>query len=297
MGKVVVIGSSNTDMVFNCKKMPLPGETITGNAFDIIPGGKGANQAVAAARAGAAVTFIARVGNDDFGRRAVDGYRKDGINTSYISTDPDQPSGTAMIMVDESGQNSIVVVPGANGNLMPEDITKAEEAIREADVVLIQLEIPIPTVQHALSLARRYGTMTILNPAPAIPLAASLLNLVDLITPNETETHLLTGIEPDSEETLQAAADKLRRNTQKAIITLGDKGAFLSTSDSSLTIPVQPVKAVDTTAAGDVFNGFLAAGLSAGKSLGEAIALANQAASRSVTKKGAQPSIPHLNEL
>jgi len=297
MGKVVVVGSSNTDMVFSCSNMPRPGETITGQSFDIIPGGKGANQAVAAVRAGASVTFIARTGNDQFGLNAVKGYEKDNIDTSYISTDAERPSGTAMIMVDASGQNSIIVVPGANGNLSPTDIKKAEESIRDADVVLIQLEIPLSTVGFALKMARKYNTLTILNPAPAIKLPEEILAYVDLITPNETETLLLTDILPENESLLKAAASDLHRNIAMVVITLGEKGAYLSTREMSLIIPSERVKAVDTTAAGDVFNGYLAAALADGRSLTEAVQSANKAASRSVLKKGAQPSIPYKHEL
>ncbi len=295
MGKVVVIGSSNTDMVFGCNTMPAPGETISGHSFDIIAGGKGANQAVAAARAGADVTFIAKVGNDDFGRSAIRGYQQDKINTEYISIDPDLPSGTAMIMVDDSGQNSIVVVPGANGKLRPEDISN--DVIRDADVVLLQLEIPLRTVQHVLELAKEYNTLTILNPAPAVKLSDSVLSLVDLITPNETETSILTGIFPTNETSIRAAANELLKYVESVIITLGDKGSYLATKDNALQIPVEPVKAVDSTAAGDVFNGYLAAALADNKSIEMAIKEAGKAAARSVLSKGAQPSIPYLEEL
>jgi ribokinase len=297
MGNVVVVGSSNTDMVFGCSGMPKPGETITGKSFDIFPGGKGANQAVAAARAGASVTFIARVGNDHFGKKAIQDYGRDKINTSYISTDPDLPSGTAMIMVDETGQNSIVVVPGANGNLRPEDIDKAEEVFRDADILLLQLEIPLNAVEHALKLAKKYGVLTILNPAPAVKLDTAILSLVDLITPNETETSLLTGIFPQENDTLNSAADHLHHSVRNVIITIGEKGAFLSTGETASVIPAEQVKAQDTTAAGDVFNGYLAAALAHGKTLQEATKMANKAACLSVQKKGAQPSIPYYSEL
>ena len=189
MGEIVVIGSSNTDMVVTTPKILVPGETILGNDFSIIAGGKGANQAVAAARAGGNVTFVAKVGNDDFGRNAITGYKADNIDTSYICIDSANPSGIAIIIVEEgSGQNSIVVAGGSNKSLSIDDIKSAEKLISEADVVLIQLEIPLEVVEFSLKLARKYGVKTILNPAPAQPLSDELLSMVDIITPNESET-------------------------------------------------------------------------------------------------------------
>jgi ribokinase len=277
--------------------MPHPGETVTGRAFDIIPGGKGANQAVAAARAGAAVTFVSRIGNDNFGLNAVRGYEKDNINTCYISIDPAVDSGTAMIMVEDSGQNSIVVVPGANENLSPHDIDKAQDEIMEADVVLLQLEIPLTTVEYTLAIAKKYKKRTILNPAPAVRLPESILAHVDIITPNETETALLTSVLPTDDLTLQAASKILHKYVQTVIITLGERGAYFSTGDKSLIIPAQKVKPIDTTAAGDVFNGYLAAALASNLTLQDAIRRANDAAALSVLKHGAQPSIPYSQEL
>ena len=300
MGKVVVIGSSNTDMVVTSAKMPLPGETVMGNEFDIIPGGKGANQAVAAARAGGEVTFIAKVGNDDFGKKAVEGYKKDKIDTGNILIDPIKPSGIAVIIVDETtGQNSIVVAPGSNGNLLVEDIMKLEEIIASADVLLVQLEIPIETVKVALEIAQKNGVKTILNPAPAQFLSDELLRLVDIITPNETETQLLIGIDPSNENEIQNAASQLLKKVNDSVlITLGSKGVYYqSKNGKDAFVPTTKVTAVDTTAAGDVFNGYFSAALSNGKSFEDAIHIANKAAAISVTRKGAQPSIPKIEEI
>lgn len=299
MTKIVVVGSSNTDMVVTTPKIPGPGETIMGSEFTIHPGGKGANQAVSAARAGADVSFVCKVGNDDFGRRAIEGYEADNINTANVITDPGHPSGIAVITVEDSGENSIVVAGGANNNLSVEDVTKAEEHISKADVLLVQLEIPLETVLSCLKLARTHGVFTILDPAPARTLPDEIFQLVDIITPNETETEILTGILPsDESKTEKAAADLLEKVNMAVIITLGSKGVyFLSREGDGGFVPAPLVNAVDSTAAGDVFSGYLAASLGMGSGFDKAISLANQAASISVTRKGAQPSIPYLKEL
>ncbi|NOR75687.1 MAG: ribokinase [Draconibacterium sp.] len=300
MGKIVVIGSSNTDMVITSAKMPLPGETVMGNEFDIIAGGKGANQAVAAARAGGDVSFIAKVGNDDFGKKAIEGYDKDNIDTKNIFIDKEKSTGVAVIIVDETtAQNSIIVAPGSNANLSVNDIQKVKQVISEADILLVQLEIPIKTVQVALQIARENGVKTILNPAPAQQLSNELLNLVDIITPNETETKLLIGIDPTNDNDIRDAASKLLKKVKEAVlITLGSKGVYyLSNNGDEAFVPAIKVDAVDTTAAGDVFNGYFATGLATGKSFEEAIGFANKAAAFSVTQKGAQPSIPKKSDL
>lgn len=300
MGKIVVIGSSNTDMVVNAPRMPVPGETVPGNEFHTFPGGKGANQAVAAARAGAQVTFIAKVGNDDFGKNAIAGYKADNINTENIFIDPAVPSGIAVIIVeDTTGQNSIVVAGGANNTLSIDEIKSCEKVIAGADAMLIQLEIPLEVVEYSFKMAKQYNLRTILNPAPAHPLSNNILSLVDIITPNETESQILTGKKPENIEKMKEAASVLLQKVgETVIITLGAKGVYYKTKtgDSDIVPGVQ-VKTIDTTAAGDVFNGYLAAALVAGKTIKEAIVMANKAAAVSVTSKGAQPSIPYLTEM
>ena len=266
----------------------------------MISGGKGANQAVAASRAGSDVTFICKVGNDYFGKRAIEEYKKENINLNHIFIDKVHPSGVAVIIVDEiSGENSIVVAPGSNNYLSVEDIMLVEEKIILADIILIQLEIPISTVEYVLRLAKKNNVKTILNPAPAQILSDELLGMVDIITPNESETENLIGIYPDNEEKLEAAGKELLKKVRNAIlITLGEKGVYLNSKNKgSQLIPAKNVKAIDTTAAGDVFNGYLASSLADNKLLEEAINIAIEAAAISVTKRGAQPSIPLINEL
>jgi len=300
MGNIVVVGSSNTDMVVRSQKIPSPGETILGSEFDIIQGGKGANQAVAAARAGSNVSFIARVGNDDFGKTAVSGYKKDHINTDHIINDPLYPTGVAIILVDENtGQNSIVVAPGANGQLSVPDIDKAEDEIAHAKVVLMQLEVPLEVIRHTLSLAQKYSVKTILNPAPAQALSDDILRSVDIITPNETEAELLTGMKLTNTETIIRAADFLLQKVNEAvIITLGSNGVYYKLKNGEEAfVTTTKVDVVDTTAAGDVFNGYFATAVSEGMDFQSAIRLANQAAAVSVTRKGAQPSIPLHHEI
>jgi len=297
MGKVLVVGSSNTDMVVSADKMPLPGETILGNNFSVIQGGKGANQAVAAARAGAQVTFIAKVGDDDFGKQAIAGYKSYGIDISRVLHDKQASTGVAVIVVDEStGENSIVVVGGANSQLTSEDINESEELFQEADVLLVQLETKIETVETALKIAKKHGVKTILNPAPAIPIKQELLNLVDILIPNETEAEIISGHKVSDNAGRKKAFDLLLTHVNESVIlTLGSKGVVYRTkSGEQKLIKAQQVKAVDTTAAGDVFCGYLASYLSSGSSLGDATAQANKAAAISVTRKGAQPSIPYI---
>ena len=300
MGKIVVIGSSNTDMVVGSPKMPAPGETVMGHEFDIIPGGKGANQAVAAARAKGKVTFIAKVGNDDFGRNAIAGYKEDHINTDHIFIDPITPTGIAVIIVEKTtGQNTIVVASGANDKLSVREIKEVEKSIATADVVLIQLEIPLDVVHYCLKICKQNGVKTILNPAPAKPLSDEILSLVDIITPNESEIQILTGINPtEASEVKNAAAHLLKKVNDTVIVTLGDSGVYFASKNGDKGfVATTKVKAVDTTAAGDVFNGYLATSIANGKDYRTAIDLANKAAAISVTRKGAQPSIPTIDEV
>jgi len=300
MGKIIVIGSTNTDMVVSSSKIPKPGETVLGSEFAVIAGGKGANQAVAASRAGGEVAFVAKVGNDDFGRRTRLAFVENNMSTKNLIIDHEKPSGVAMIIVDEkTGQNSIVVASGANGTLSCEDVKNAEKEIKSASVMLVQLESPIESIKYALELAKKHGLTCILNPAPAQELSDDLLALVDIITPNETETEILTGTLPTNENSTKLGAEKLLGKVGKTvIITLGSKGVFyLSKDGSSGFIEADTVQAVDTTAAGDVFNGYLATMIAGGLLLKDAIRLACKAATISVTKKGAQPSIPHISDI
>jgi ribokinase len=300
MGKIVVVGSSNTDLVVSSTKLPSPGETVLGGEFDLIAGGKGANQAVAAARAGSDVMFVAKIGNDYFGRKAIEGYQKENINLDQIFTDNEKASGVAVILVEETtGQNSIVVAPGANSSLSISDIKKVEQEIAHADIVLVQLEIPLETVEYVLKVAKENNVKTILNPAPAQALSDKILAMVDIITPNETETEILVGIDPAREHDLEEASNKLLSKVREAVlITLGDKGVyFTSRNGDKGLVPALKVQAIDTTAAGDVFNGYFASSVSEGKGFQEAIEIANKAAAISVTKKGAQPSIPTITNV
>jgi ribokinase len=290
---IVVIGSSNTDMIIQVPRIPKPGETILGGKFSMAAGGKGANQAVAAARAGGKVTFIARIGQDIFGEEALAGFKKDGINTDYIIRDREAPSGIAEIFVADDGENSIAVASGANMNLIPEDVYTAEKVIKEADIVLMQLEIPLNIVQLASEMVHQAGGKVILNPAPAKPLPDELYKNLSLLTPNESEAELLTGIKvTDENSAVNTVKVMLERGIQTIVLTLGSKGALIASHGTTDVISGYPVKAVDTTAAGDVFNGALAVALAEGKSLKESVQFANAAAALSVTQLGAQPSAP-----
>ena len=295
---VLVIGSANTDMIIQVERLPKSGETILGGDFTSTAGGKGANQAVAAARAGGAVTFIARVGQDIFGAQAIAGYIGDGINVDHVIRDRTNPSGVALIFVGKSGDNSIAVASGANGSLSPGDIGKAKKAFSAASVVLLQLETPLETVTAAVKLAAASGARVILNPAPAQPLSTRLLKDVFLLTPNESEAELLTGIRVDNEVGAAQAAEKLlARGVQNVIVTLGARGAFVAGPSVRQLIPGYKVKAVDATGAGDVFNGSLAVALAEGKTLLEAAHFATAAAAISVTRFGAQTSAPARTEI
>lgn len=300
MGKVVVIGSINTDMVVNTPNLPLPGESKMGADFKMHPGGKGANQAVAASRAGAQVSLIAKVGKDEYGRKAIENYKKENISTEFIFTDEKEPSGIALIMVGETtGQNSIVIAPGANHKLTVEDLSKAEDIISKADVLVVQLEIPMETVLYALKLAKQHGVITILNPAPAQYIENEMWKYIDYITPNENETRFLVGVNPKTEANIKKAADLLLKKVNMGVVlTLSSKGAYYASKEGkSILVPTIKVAAVDTTAAGDVFNGYLAQGISEGLWVRNSIIMANKAATISVTRKGAQPSIPRKDEI
>lgn len=295
---IVVVGSSNTDMIIQVDKIPVPGETVLGGKFSTAAGGKGANQAVAAARAGGNVTFIAAVGNDALGVQAIEGFRRDGINVEYIKRVDDVASGVALIFVGKDGENSIAVASGANANLDPVSIVDSKHVISQAQILLMQLEIPIETVNRATQLVHESGVKVILNPAPAQILDDELLKMISILTPNETEAELLTGIKVEDEAGAQKAAEVLLdKGIEAVMITLGVRGVYLAAGDKREIIPAFKVEAVDTTAAGDVFNGALAVGLAENKSFDEAIRFANAAAALSVTKLGAQPSAHSRDEI
>jgi len=298
MPGIIVIGSSNTDMVIKTQKLPAPGETILGGTFLMNPGGKGANQAVAAARLGGKVTFITKRGNDLFGNQAVGLLMREGIDTQYIIKDPDLPSGVALITVDSAGENIIVVAPGSNGNLLQEDIPSSILGSGNFDILLLQLEIPISTVEYAAVTAMKNNTKVILNPAPACQLPDNLLKHTWLITPNETEAEIISGVKITDIQSAERAAVIIRkRGVKNVIITLGETGAYVKSEEYTGLIPGIKVIPVDTTAAGDVFNGAIAVAISEGRGLQEAVIFANKAASISVTRMGAQASVPYRNEL
>ena len=296
--KIVVIGSSNTDMVIKAERLPVPGETVIGNSFMMNPGGKGANQAVAAARIGGDVTLIAKTGNDIFGQQAIQQYNAEGIRTDYIFSDPENPSGVALIAVDANGENSILVASGANGTLSVEDIEIAKNEIETAGLLLMQLEIPMETVEYAAGIAFNKGIRVILNPAPAQFLSNQLLQRLYIITPNKTEAERLTGIKVNDWESAQLAADYLsEKGVNIVIITLGAAGALIKEGGRYHRIASEKVKAVDTTAAGDTFNGTLCVGLSEGQNIVDAVKMACKASAIAVTRLGAQSSIPYRKEL
>ncbi|SOD99342.1 ribokinase [Spirosoma fluviale] len=310
---VCVIGSSNTDMVIKGDKLPAPGETVLGGTFLMNPGGKGANQAVAAARLATApnpdpnspipsttVTFVANVGNDIFGRQALQQFEREGIRTDFVTTDADEPSGVALIGVDGKGENCIMVASGANARLGQEQVAQALAAETDADhtVVLLQLETPIPTVEYAIRQSHERGMRVVLNPAPAQLLDPAVLACLHVITPNETEAELLTGVRVTDETTAQQAARRLHEmGVPNVVITLGSRGAYLSAPAGASMIAAPPVTAVDTTAAGDCFNGALVVAIAEGRDLPDAVAFACKAASISVTRMGAQASLPHRQEV
>jgi len=295
---IVVIGSSNTDMIIKVPRIPKPGETILGGKFSTAAGGKGANQAVAAARAGGNVTFVARVGDDMFGDEAIKGFKTDGLNVDYVIKDKSAPSGVAEIFVADDGENSIAVASGANANLSPEDVNNAKSVIENADIIIMQLETPLETIKAAAGVAHENSVNVILNPAPAQPLPDDLLKYLTILTPNESEAELLTGVKVSDTFTAKQAAEKLhQKGISMIFITMGASGVYVSTNEFSRQIPGFKVEAVDTTAAGDVFNGALAVVLAGKKPLTDAIKFLNAAAALSVTKLGAQPSAPTLNDI
>lgn len=285
-------------MVINMERLPLPGETLLGGKFFMNPGGKGANQAVAAARLGGKVLFIAKVGNDPFGVRAVDQYKAEGINTKHVVVDKEHPSGVALILVDAHGENSIAVASGANAHLMPQDIDNARGAIEDGDILLMQLETPLETVEHAALLAKQLGKKVILNPAPAHPLPESLLRNLYMLIANETEAEFISGTKISDMDSVARAADIIcGKGVENVVITLGSKGAFVKERGAYHQVQGLKVKAVDATAAGDTFCGALCVALAEGRSITEAVEFANRAAAITVTRMGAQSSLPYRREV
>jgi len=296
--RILVVGSSNTDMVVRADRIPRSGETVLGRAFATFPGGKGANQAVAAARAGGKVRFVGRVGRDSLGATAIAGLVRDRIDVTRVIRDSRKPSGIALIMLAKDGENAIAVAPGANERLSRSDVRAARGLFRDTDIVLLQLETPLGSIVAATEEARRYGRTVILNPAPARKLPGSLLRDVTLLTPNQSEAEELTDIPIRTLASAKAAARKLRsRGVSIVIITLGRRGALVSTGKGETLVRGYAVKAVDTTAAGDVFNGALAVAMAERQPLLEAVRFANAAAALSVTKKGAQHSAPRRSAI
>lgn len=300
MKNIVVIGSSNTDMVVKTSHLPAGGETVLGGTFFMNAGGKGANQAVAAARYGNRVVFVAKTGDDLFGKQVLKSLEQDNIVTDYVFVDKENPSGVALITIDSEAENCIVVASGANMALSPADIDVASEEIRNADVLLMQLESPVETVTYAAKMAAEAGVPVILNPAPAPaePLSEELLKNLYLITPNRSEASRLSGIEVKDMESAYRAAKAIRDMGPKCvIITLGSEGSLLDDGAMPMRVEALKVEAVDTTAAGDTYNGVLASVIAEGRSLIEAMREANVAAAISVTRMGAQPAAPTREEI
>ena len=295
--KIVVVGSANTDFVLQVSELPSKGQTVLGDQFTIVRGGKGANQAVAAARLGAEVTFVARLGADSFGNEAIHAYQEHGIRTDFILQDPDMHSGVALILVNPKGENTVSVGPGANSRLSAEDVFAAEAAIREADRLLVQLEIPLETVQAALELAHHHHVRTILNPAPARKIPAEILKLVDTLTPNETEAAILAGRDASAAQTDSLSQLASILGVPNLIVTLGSKGACILQDGQVNMISPFSITPVDTTASGDAFNGALAVALARGESFPQAVRFANAAGAITATRLGAQPSLPTREEL
>lgn len=299
MSKVVVVGSYVVDLMSRTPHLPKPGETVLGGPFQMGPGGKGGNQATAAARTGSEVTFLTKLGDDVFGREALKHFTKENVNIEYIKVDPVQATGAALIEVDEKGENSIVVALGACGTITEAEVVEAEEKISEADIVLIQLETSIEAIVTTVKLARTHGVPIILNPAPYQEFPREILRDVAYITPNETEAFELTGIEVIDESTALTAAQMIHElGVNSVIITLGSKGAFLYTGgEKGELIPSFRVEAVDTTGAGDAFNGGFAHAISNGYSVKNAMRFANAVAALSVTKIGTAPAMPYRHEV
>lgn len=296
--RIVVVGSSNMDLVVKAARIPALGETILGGDFIMTPGGKGANQAVAAAKLGAEVHLVAKLGEDVFGRQSLNNFNTESINTAYVTLSEEAPSGVALITVDRGGNNVIVVAPGANNELSAGDVESARSAIASAGALVAQLEVPLETVEFAGRLAKSCGVPFVLDPAPARKLDAEFLGLVDVLTPNETEAQILTGIEvTDKASARKAAGSLLECGAGSVILSMGAKGYLLAVGEEVRFVPAIKVDAVDATAAGDAFTGSLAVGLARGQKLSDAAYFANHVAALSVTRMGAQSSMPSTEEV
>lgn len=297
MEKIIVIGSSNVDLTARVRTLPRPGETIGGARLHQANGGKGANQAVAAARLGADVLFLTCLGNDANGEMLASQFASDGIDTSKIKFSA-TPTGTALIFVDDNAENCIAVAPGSNNDLLPEDVDAIKDRMADSAYLLVQLEIPMPTVEHSILLADSLGVKVIVNPAPMNALREDIFSHIWLLTPNETEAEALTGVVIGSEEDARTAAARLmEKGVENVIITLGSKGSLVCTPEASTFVPARKVQALDTTGAGDAYNGALVAALSEGRSLVEAAKIATIASSIAVTRMGAQTSAPYRKEI
>ena len=298
MGQVTVVGSFMYDLVATVPRRPKTGETLVGNTFGMFLGGKGANQAIAASRAGSKVTMVGRLGNDFFGKQFLEKFSREGINTDFVAQDDENGTGVAMPLIDASGDNSIVIIPQANMALTVENINQAQSTIADADVLVMQCEVPMDANQRAAEIAKQNDTLVMLNPAPAQLIPDQILKLVDIIIPNEIETETLTGLPTKTEnEVLVAGRNLLSKGVETVILTLGDRGSLLLNEDGEKLIPAFDVSVVDTTAAGDSFCGVLAASLANGISINLSVEIANAAGALAVTKLGAEPSLPQRDAI
>ncbi len=298
MNKVTVVGSFMYDLVATAPRRPKTGETLIGDSFGMFLGGKGANQAIAASRAGAIVSMVGRLGNDLFGDQFLEKFSEEGINTDFVIQDTENGTGVGMPLIDASGDNSIVIIPQANMALSFENIDQAESSIADSDVLVLQCEVPMEANQRAAEIANKTDTLVILNPAPACEIPDALLSLVDIITPNESETEILTGMPTETDnQAIEAAHLLLSKGIETVILTLGSRGSFLLTKKIEKLIPAFSVEVVDTTAAGDAFCGALAASLAHGINIEKSVKIANAAGALAVTKLGAEPSLPSREEI
>lgn len=297
MKNICIIGSLNMDLVVNVDTMPKPGQTIIGSNFKEVPGGKGANQAVAMARLNGNVSMIGKVGEDGFGQTLINSLKNDKVDTTYIQTSKGA-TGVALITVDKNAQNSIVVSPGANFEVKEDDIDNNIEAIKNSDIVVLQLETPLNTIKYALNKAKELNKYTILNPAPAVKLDDEIIKNVDLLTPNETELEIISGVSIETEEDIQKAAQiMIEKGVKELIVTLGSKGSLYINKEKSMFKKAYKVEAVDTTAAGDSYTGALAVALSQDKNIEDAMDFASKVGALSVLKEGAQSSLPTLEDV